>query len=156
LASNRPFNTWFIVHMHVTVRTQEVLIQNKLKLKLKLDWTVCFSFPLLHGINYTPLTVVSRTCKTLRISTTATIAQIPAVSSKEGAVIAAVLNHCAMPSIGQTWGLASIGAVVEMGILSTLKLLMESMYMAYCIRPTVYRESTTEDRIRNLMGHCLS
>jgi hypothetical protein len=26
----------FIVHMHVTVRTQEVLIQNKLKLKLKL------------------------------------------------------------------------------------------------------------------------
>jgi hypothetical protein len=32
-----------------------------------------------------------------------------------------------MPSIGQTWVLASIGAVVEMGILSTLKqLLMES------------------------------
>jgi hypothetical protein len=32
-----------------------------------------------------------------------------------------------MPSIGQTWILASIGAVVEMGILSTLKrLLMES------------------------------
>jgi hypothetical protein len=32
-----------------------------------------------------------------------------------------------MPSIGQTWDLASIGAVVEMGILSTLKrLLMES------------------------------
>jgi hypothetical protein len=26
-----------------------------------------------------------------------------------------------MPSIGQTWVLASIGAVVEMGILSTLK-----------------------------------
>jgi hypothetical protein len=37
-----------------------------------------------------------------------------------------------MPSIGQTWVLASIGAVVEMGILSTLKrLLMES---------TVYEE----------------
>jgi hypothetical protein len=32
-----------------------------------------------------------------------------------------------MPSIGQTWVLAAIGAVVEMGILSTLKrLLMES------------------------------
>jgi hypothetical protein len=32
-----------------------------------------------------------------------------------------------VPSIGQTWVLASIGAVVEMGILSTLKrLLMES------------------------------
>jgi hypothetical protein len=32
-----------------------------------------------------------------------------------------------MPSIGRTWVLASIGAVVEMGILSTLKrLLMES------------------------------
>jgi hypothetical protein len=32
-----------------------------------------------------------------------------------------------MPSIGQTWVLVSIGAVVEMGILSTLKrLLMES------------------------------
>jgi hypothetical protein len=32
-----------------------------------------------------------------------------------------------MPSIGQTWVLASIGAVVEMGVLSTLKRLrMES------------------------------
>jgi hypothetical protein len=32
-----------------------------------------------------------------------------------------------MPSIGQTWVLVSIGAVVEMGVLSTLKrLLMES------------------------------
>jgi hypothetical protein len=32
-----------------------------------------------------------------------------------------------MPSIGQTWVFASIGAVVEMGVLSTLKrLLMES------------------------------
>jgi hypothetical protein len=38
-----------------------------------------------------------------------------------------LVNHCAMPSIGQTWVLAYIGAVVEMGILSTLKrLLMES------------------------------
>jgi hypothetical protein len=36
-----------------------------------------------------------------------------------------LVNHCAMPSIGQTWVLASIGAVVEM---STLKrLLMESI-----------------------------
>jgi hypothetical protein len=35
-------------------------------------------------------------------------------------VIGAVFA-CAMPSIGQTWVLASIGAVVEMGILSTLK-----------------------------------
>jgi hypothetical protein len=33
-----------------------------------------------------------------------------------------IVNHCAMPSIGQTWVLASIGAVVEMGVLSTLKL----------------------------------
>jgi hypothetical protein len=32
-----------------------------------------------------------------------------------------------MPSFGQTWVLASIGGVVEMGILSTLRrLLMES------------------------------
>jgi hypothetical protein len=32
-----------------------------------------------------------------------------------------------VPSIGQTWVLASIGAVVEMGVLSTLKRLpMES------------------------------
>jgi hypothetical protein len=31
-----------------------------------------------------------------------------------------LVNHCAMPSIGQTWVLASIGAVVEMGILSSL------------------------------------
>jgi hypothetical protein len=35
-----------------------------------------------------------------------------------------LVNHCAMPSIGQTWVLASIGAVVEMGILSTLKRLL--------------------------------
>jgi hypothetical protein len=28
-----------------------------------------------------------------------------------------LVNHCAMPSIGQTWDLASIGAVVEMGVL---------------------------------------
>jgi hypothetical protein len=41
---------------------------------------------------YTPLAVVSRTRKTLRVSTTAGIAQIPAVSSKEGAVIGAVLS----------------------------------------------------------------
>jgi hypothetical protein len=36
-----------------------------------------------------------------------------------------------MPSIGQTWVLASIGAVVEMGeLLSTLKrLLMESKFL---------------------------
>jgi hypothetical protein len=34
-----------------------------------------------------------------------------------------------MPSIGQTWVLASIGAVVEMGVLSTLnRLLMEYNY----------------------------
>jgi hypothetical protein len=39
------------------------------------------------GNLYTPLTVVSRARKTLPVSTTATIAQIPAVSSKEGAVI---------------------------------------------------------------------
>jgi hypothetical protein len=38
-----------------------------------------------------------------------------------------LVNHCAMPSIGQTWALVSIGAVVEMGVLSTLRrLLLES------------------------------
>jgi hypothetical protein len=42
--------------------------------------------------DYTPLAVAnSRARKTLRVSTTATKAQIPAVSSKEGAVIDAVL-----------------------------------------------------------------
>jgi hypothetical protein len=30
-----------------------------------------------------------------------------------------------MPSIGQTWVLASIGAVIEMGVLSTLKRLLK-------------------------------
>jgi hypothetical protein len=41
-----------------------------------------------------------------------------------------------MPSIGQTWVLASNGAVVEMGILSTLKrLLMESTFQ-YAINLT--------------------
>jgi hypothetical protein len=39
-----------------------------------------------------------------------------------------LVNHCAMPSIGKTWVLASIGAVVEMGVLTrTLKRLLESM-----------------------------
>jgi hypothetical protein len=43
-----------------------------------------------------------------------------------------LVNHCAMPSIGQTWVLVSIGAVVEMGVLSTLKrLLMESKTIRY-------------------------
>jgi hypothetical protein len=39
-----------------------------------------------------------------------------------------------MPSIGQTWVLASIGAVVEMGILSTLKLLATGMRAAVKIK----------------------
>jgi hypothetical protein len=40
-----------------------------------------------------------------------------------------LVNHCAMPSIGQTWVLAYIGAVVEIGVLSTLKRLpMVSKY----------------------------
>jgi hypothetical protein len=41
-----------------------------------------------------------------------------------------------MPSIGQTWALASIGAVVEMGVLGTLKRLlsfMESIILGTCI-----------------------
>jgi hypothetical protein len=46
---------------------------------------------LVHECDYTPLAVVSRARKTLRVSTTTGIAQIPAVSSKEGAVIGAVL-----------------------------------------------------------------
>jgi uncharacterized membrane-anchored protein YhcB (DUF1043 family) len=33
-----------------------------------------------------------------------------------------------MPSIGQTWVLASIGAVVEMGILNILKRLLMEQY----------------------------
>jgi hypothetical protein len=42
-----------------------------------------------------------------------------------------------MPSIGQTWVLASIGAVVEMGVLSTLnRLLMESSHL---LAPTCFR-----------------
>jgi hypothetical protein len=45
-----------------------------------------------YHISYIPIAVVSRTSKTLRVSTTATIAQIPAVSSKEGAVIGVVLS----------------------------------------------------------------
>jgi hypothetical protein len=32
-----------------------------------------------------------------------------------------LVNHCTMPSIGQTWVLASIGAVVEMGVLSYIE-----------------------------------
>jgi hypothetical protein len=43
-------------------------------------------------VDYTPLAVVSRARKTLRVSTTAGIAQIPAVESKEGAVFGAVLS----------------------------------------------------------------
>jgi hypothetical protein len=43
-------------------------------------------------VGYTPLAVVSRARKTLRVSPTAAIAQIPAVSSKEGAVIGAGLS----------------------------------------------------------------
>jgi hypothetical protein len=48
--------------------------------------------PLSIRSEYTLLAVVSRARKTLRVSTTATIAQISAVSSKEGAVIGAVLR----------------------------------------------------------------
>jgi hypothetical protein len=47
---------------------------------------------LLHQSIYTPLSVVSHARKTLHVSTTATIAQIPVVSSKEGTVIGAVLS----------------------------------------------------------------
>jgi hypothetical protein len=50
-----------------------------------------------------------------------------------------------MPSIGQTWVLASIGAVVEMGILSTLKqLLMESCHSN--LIAVVYFEPCMRDR----------
>jgi hypothetical protein len=44
------------------------------------------------GLMYTPLAMVYRARKTPRVSTTATIVQIPAVSSKEGAVIGTVLS----------------------------------------------------------------
>jgi hypothetical protein len=54
-----------------------------------------------------------------------------------------MVNHCAMLSIGQTWVLASIGAVVEMGILSTLKrLLMEST--EYPARNPLVNHTTTK------------
>jgi hypothetical protein len=41
-----------------------------------------------------------------------------------------LVNDCALPSVGQTWDLASIGAVFEMGVLiRTLKrLLTESVH----------------------------
>jgi hypothetical protein len=45
-----------------------------------------------HAKWYTPLAVVSLARNTLFVSTTATIAQILDVSSKEGAVIGAVLS----------------------------------------------------------------
>jgi hypothetical protein len=41
-----------------------------------------------------------------------------------------MVNHCALPSIGQTWVLARIGAVFEMGVLiRTLKRLRLSSFM---------------------------
>jgi hypothetical protein len=55
-----------------------------------LTWTkLSCKYPTVY---YTPLAVVSRARKTLRVSTTATIAQIPTISSKDGAVIGAVLS----------------------------------------------------------------
>jgi hypothetical protein len=56
--------------------------------ELGLKYTICLMLP----THYTPLAVVSRARKTLRVSTTAGIAQIPDVSSKDGAVIGAVLS----------------------------------------------------------------
>jgi hypothetical protein len=56
---------------------------------IKFEWWRAYSVP---NPTYTPLAVVSHARKTIRVSTTATIAQIPAVSSKEGAVIGAVLS----------------------------------------------------------------
>jgi hypothetical protein len=41
-----------------------------------------------------------------------------------------LVNHCAMPSIDQTWVLVSIGAVVEMGILSTFSDCLWSLMFA--------------------------
>jgi hypothetical protein len=74
--------------------------QNGIK-QVRIHWLLdlvkvsrCVTLPLVsyQGTTYTPLAVVSRARKTLRVSTTATIAQIPAVSSKEGTVIGAVLS----------------------------------------------------------------
>jgi hypothetical protein len=51
-----------------------------------------------------------------------------------------------MPSIGQTWVLVYIGAVVEMGVLSTLKrLLMESMLMDASLYVPTSAPCTNED-----------
>jgi hypothetical protein len=58
-----------------------------------------------------------------------------------------------MPSIGQTWVLASIGAVVEMGVLSTLKrLLMESNLM-YRLN-TYRRQNDREGLLARLNRFC--
>jgi hypothetical protein len=51
-----------------------------------------------HPCDFTPLAVVSRARKSLRVSTTATIAQIPAASSKEGAVDRRCTQHAKIPS----------------------------------------------------------
>jgi hypothetical protein len=111
--------------------------------KLKF-WLRVILYNMDHAWGYTPLAVVSRARKTLRVSfnhcwdsansgcfvergrcdrlwTSHVFAWIWPNSDRW------LVTHCTMPSIGQTWVLASIGAVVEMGILSTLKrLLMES------------------------------
>jgi hypothetical protein len=56
------------------------------------EWNYVDWLCLAHA-KYTPLAVVSRARNTLRVSTTATIAQIPAASSKEGAVIGAIREN---------------------------------------------------------------
>jgi hypothetical protein len=71
-----------------------------------------------------------------------------------------------VPSIGQTWVLASIGAVVEMGVLSTLKRLpMESLWQAaqpadqgvklvYCkYRIDEFKVSTTHYAVHIIYTH---
>jgi hypothetical protein len=57
-----------------------------LRLKYASEFKMCI------GPEYTPLAVVSRARNSTRINHCYTIAQIPAVLSKEGAVIGAVLS----------------------------------------------------------------
>jgi hypothetical protein len=51
----------------------------------------------------------------------------------------AIADHCAMQSIGQTWVLASIGAVVEMGIEYIETTAHGVQAMPCCMHPRYFR-----------------
>jgi hypothetical protein len=59
---------------------------------------------------------------------------------------------CNVPSIGQTWVLASIGAVVEMGVLiSTIETTAYGVYMYMCQKPRQSKLLFTCIKIINLI-----